>query len=217
MTGAAVGGPAGPPRRIERASAAAYDRPQPMDPGAPAAPPDRLAELRGSAKGWHGIQLAALGFIGLCGVIQTGDASDPWALQVLSAILVLVAFCLACGGIYLVGRAAWPLYGSEPERAAGDDAAAIELTSRQLTRGLLMTFLSIAALALATAASWWPKDESDAGGAATTVQVQTDDGRTACGELAGSSQPGTLRVVTDAQPVVLALDALASVTPVGGC
>ncbi|MDP1849359.1 MAG: hypothetical protein Q8K79_16330 [Solirubrobacteraceae bacterium] len=186
-----------------------------MSAGAPAAPPDRLAELRASAKGWHGIQLAALGFIGLCGVIQTGDATDPWTLQVLSAILVLAAFCLACAGIYLVGRAAWPLYRGEPGRA-GDDAAAIELVSRQLTRGLLMTFLSIAALALATAASWWPKEAADAG-AGGSVRVQTDDGRTACGELTGSPQPGTLRVETDAQPVVLSLDALASVAPVSGC
>lgn len=189
-----------------------------MSAGAPAAPPDRLAELRASAKGWHGIQLAALGFIGLCGVIQTGDATDPWALQVLSGILVLVAFCLACAGIYLVGRAAWPLYRAEPESAPArdDDAAAIELVSRQLTRGLLMTFLSVAALALATAASWWPKDAADAG-AGGSVQVQTDDGRTACGELTGSPQPGTLRVETAAQPVVLSLDALASVAPVSGC
>src|SRR5687768_12057994 len=100
-----------------------------MDPGAPAAPPDRLAELRGSAQGWHGIQLAALGFIGLCGVIQTGDASTPWGLQVLSGMLVLVAFALACAGIYLVGRAAWPLYRGEPAPTAGDDAAEIELVS----------------------------------------------------------------------------------------
>ena len=185
--------------------------------GEPAAPPDRLAELRGSAKGWHGIQLAALGFIGLCGVIQTGDAADPWALQVLSGILVLVAFGLACAGIYLVGRAAWPLYGGEPQTAAVDDEVAIAVASRQLTRGLLMTFLSVAALALATATSWWPQEEEGGDGAATTVQVQTDDGRTACGELAESTQAGTVRVVTDGQPVTLSLDAIASVAPVGGC
>ncbi|MBA3749129.1 MAG: hypothetical protein H0W96_16795 [Solirubrobacterales bacterium] len=187
-----------------------------MSAGEPAAPPDRLAELRGSAKGWHGIQLAALGFIGLCGVIQTGDSTNPWSLQVLAGILVLVAFGLACGGIYLVGRAAWPLYGGEPQIASGDDAGAIAVASRQVTRGLLMTFLSIAALALATATSWWPK-EGAGGGAASAVQVQTDDGRTACGELTASSQPGTLRIVTDGQPVVVSLDAVASVAPGGGC
>ena len=190
-----------------------------MSAGEPAAPPDRLAELRSSAKGWHGIQLAALGFIGLCGVIQTGDTADPWALQVLSGILVLVAFGLACAGIYFVGRAAWPLYGAQPQAApaAANDDVAIAVTSRQLTRGLLMTFLSVAALALATATSWWPQEEAGGGGGASTVQVQTEDGRTACGELTESAQAGTVRVVTDGQPVTLALDAIASVAPVGGC
>ncbi len=198
-----------------------------MSAGHPADPPDRLTELRSSAKGWHGIQLAALGFIGLCGVIHTGDGADPRALQVLSGILVLVAFGLACGGIYLVGRAAWPLYGGEPVVAGGrddrerrddhDDGAAIAIASRQLTRGLLLTFLSIAALALATATSWWPNDEAGGGAASDAVQVQTDDGRTACGELTAVSQPGTLRILSDGQPVIVALDTVASVQPVGGC
>jgi hypothetical protein len=189
-----------------------------MSPGEPAAPNDRLAELRASAKGWHGIQLAALGFIGLCGVIQTGDAADPWTLQVLSGILVLVAFGLACAGIVLVGRAAWPLYGGAPRATAGDDDddRAIEMTSRQLTRGLLMTFLSVAALALATATSWWPQDDA-AGGASESVRVQTEDGGAACGELAASSQPGTLRVVSDGRPVDVSLGAVSSVAPVGSC
>ena len=79
-----------------------------------------------------------------------------------------------------------------------------------------MTFLSIAALALATATSWWPKEGAD-GGATSAIQVQTDDGRTACGELTESPQPGALRLVTGGQPVVVSLDAVASVAPVGSC
>ena len=187
-----------------------------MTESAPAAP-DRLAELRASAKGWHGIQLAALGFIGLCGVIQTGDSTNPWALQVMSGILVLVAFVLACAGICLVGRAAWPLYrADDPPDAAQAGAAVVAAASRQLTRGLLMTFLSIAALALAAAASWWPK-ENDGDGAAQQVQVQTDDGRSACGTLSEAPQPGTLRVIADAHAVDVPLDAVARVAPAGGC
>ena len=162
-------------------------------------PHDRLAELRASAKGWHGIQLAALGFIGLCGVIQTGESTNPWALQVISGVLVLLAFVLACAGIYLVGRAAWPLYRGDPERDAGGEPA-VATASRQLTRGLLMTFLSIAALALATAASWWPQERGGDSGS-QEVQVHTNDNRRACGQLAGSVQPGTLRVIAGSQPV----------------
>ncbi len=151
----------------------------------------------------------------MCGVIQTGDAAEPWGLQVLAGILVLVAFVLACAGIYLVGRAAWPLYRGDPEPG---DASSVERASSQLTRGLLMTFLSVAALALATATSWWPREEEGGGGERAQVQLQTSDGRTACGELTASSQPGTVRVVTDSQPVVVGLDSLASVVPAAdGC
>ena len=47
--------------------------------------PSRIAELRGSARGWHGVQLAVLGFIGLCGVLREGAGSgEPHWLQVLS-------------------------------------------------------------------------------------------------------------------------------------
>ena len=78
-----------------------------------------------------------------------------------------------------------------------------------------MTFLSIAALALATATSWWPQ-EAAGGGGASTVQVQTDDGQTACGELAESST-GTMRVQTDAHLVTVSLDTIASIAPVSSC
>lgn len=183
----------------------------------PPAAQDRLAELRASAKGWHGIQLSALGFIGLCGVIQSGDPTDPWALQVMSGILVVVAFALACAGIVLVGRAAWPLYRGDPAAMEGGEAR-VAIVSRQVTRGLLMTFLSVAALALATAASWWPKKNGGGGAsAAGQVQVQTSDGRSACGELSDAPQQGTLRVIADAQPVDVALSSVASVAPVGSC
>ncbi len=187
-----------------------------MSVSTPAAAQDRLAELRASAKGWHGVQLAALGFIGLCGVLQSGESTGPWALQVIAGILVLVSFVLACLGIYLVGRAAWPLYRGEPEREGAGEAA-VATASHQLTRGLLMTFLSIATLAFATAASWWPQKQDGGGAGAQEVQVRTNDNRSACGELAGSPQPGALRVVVDSQPIDVALSSVASVAPVAGC
>lgn len=187
-----------------------------MSDSAPAAQ-DRLTELRASAKGWHGIQLAALGFIGLCGVIETDGSTNPWALQVMSGVLVLIALALACAGIYLVGRTAWPLYRADPRAAQGGEPAA-EAASRQLTRGLVLTFLSIAALSLATAASWWPKEAAGAGaGGAQQVRVQTRDGATACGELREAPQHGTLRLIAGSQPVDVALGSLASVVPAAGC
>lgn len=204
------------PARERRATGGRSIRAPLMSDGAPA-PQDRLTELRASAKGWHGIQLAALGFIGLCGVLQTGDSPAPRALQVMSGVLVLVAFALACAGIYCVGRAAWPLYRGEPPRAGADDEAPIATTGRLLTRGLLMTFLSMATLALATATAWWPDEGAGASGGATQVQVQTSDGRRACGKLSEAPQSGTLRVIAHGQPVDVALGSIASVAPVEDC
>jgi hypothetical protein len=183
-----------------------YDEPTP-------AADDRLAELRSSAKGWHGVQLAALGFIGLCGVINPGESSNPEALQTLSGTLILVAFIAACLGIYYVGKAAWPIYGSGPPTVG--DQSAIDRASGQLKRGLVLTFVSIALTALATSTSWWPTD--DEGGSAATVQVQASSGESICGELVESSQSGTLRVLTDAQPVEVQLTQVASVRPVDSC
>jgi hypothetical protein len=164
---------------------------------------DRLAELRGSAKGWHGVQLAALGFIGLCGVIKPGESSNPEGLQALAGTLILV------------GKAAWPIYGSQPLSAADADQAAVERASGQVRRGLALTFVSIALTALAATTSWWPNEEAAADGA--TVEVQAAGGQTVCGELAQSTRNGTLRVVTAGQPVDVPAGQVASVRPVDAC
>ena len=96
------------------------------------------------------------------------------------------------------------------------DPGAVERASAELRRDLKLTFASIALVALATTASWWPKDDEGAGGGAE-VQVQTSNGQSVCGELADSGQAGTLRIVTGSQPVEVSLAQVASVRPVGGC
>ena len=185
-----------------------------MSAEAPVTDQARLAELRGSAKGWHGVHLAALGFIGLCGVIKPGESSNPEALQALAGTLILVAFVAACMGIYYVGKAAWPIYGADPLPAIDADAATVERASGQLKRGLALTFVSIALTALAATTSWWPTEE--AGGGAT-VEVQAAGGQSVCGELAESTQNGTLRVVTDSESVDVPVGQVARVRPVGSC
>jgi len=176
---------------------------------------NRLAELRSAAQGWHGAQLAALGFIGLCGVIKPSETSNPEALQTFSGALILIAFVAGCLGVLFVGKAAWPIYGGEPAPTGDAGPGAIDRASRQLKRGLVLTFVSIALTALATSTSWWPAE--DAGGSTATVEVQATGGGSVCGELAESSQAGTLRVLTDTQPVEVQLGQVASVRPVDGC
>jgi hypothetical protein len=45
-----------------------------------------LAELGRSARGWHGVQLAVLALIGLCGVLTDSDPGDPRWLRVAAGV-----------------------------------------------------------------------------------------------------------------------------------
>ena len=169
---------------------------------------DRLAELRTSARGWHGVQLAVLGFIGLCGVL-TGDSAAPGWFEWLSMTLALTALACACLATFLVGAAAWPLYGARAP--AQDPAGELEKTSRRVTSGLALTFVAVILLALATASSWWPDDDGSG-----SVRVQTASGQTACGELT-SAQTGTLALTSGGRSVAVPLEQIAAVAPADGC
>ncbi len=170
--------------------------------------PDALGQLRSSARGWHGVQLATIGFIGLCGVLQGGRPDNPVWLQILAGILAIAALLLACLGTFLVARVAWPLYGA---RAVAD----LEREGARIRKGLVLTFAAVALLALGTASGWWPQDEGDAAGDAL-VAVQATNGERFCGTL-GEAGPGRLGVSVDGSPVVVSLGNVAAVAPVDRC
>ena len=174
----------------------------------------RLAQLRASARGWHGVQLAVIGFIGLCGVLQGTRPDNPMWLQVLAGILALAALVLACVATFLVARVAWPLYGAR-EAAAAEEAAELARDGRRLRRGLVLTFTAVALLALGTASGWWPQPEGEESGEAL-VSVRATSGERLCGSL-GEAGPGTLTVTVDGSPVVVSLGDVAALAPVESC
>jgi hypothetical protein len=165
--------------------------------------------LRGSARGWHGVQLAVIGFIGFCGVVNDARPENPEWLQQLAGILAIAALVAACAGTFQVARVAWPLYG-------GRAHVSIEQDGRRLRQGLALTFLALAMLATGTASSWWPQDGGGGDGGAPRVSVEGANGQTVCGELA-EADTGTLRVIVDGGPVDVALQNVAAVRPVSGC
>ena len=174
--------------------------------------PGRLAALRASARGWHSVQLAVIGFIGLCGVLQGGRPDNPMWLQVLAGVLALAALAIACVATVLVALVAWPLYGGR-ERKVTDEAVELERDGRRLKRGLALTFAALALLALGTASGWWPQDT---GGGGEQVAVQATNGDAWCGALADAG-PGRLSVSVDGSPVVVALQDVAAIGPVDSC
>jgi hypothetical protein len=173
---------------------------------------DQLADLRTSARGWHGVQLAVLGFIGLCGVLQGNSGTDdPRWLQVLSGSLVLAALVLACIATALVALAAWPVYGARAPTHS--NAAEIARTSGRLRAGIAITFVSVAVTALAASSAWWPSDQADA---APQVEVSTRSGVVLCGDLVspGSAAVG---IATSSRAFQVDNDSLLRVRPVDGC
>lgn len=179
------------------------------------AEPSRSEQLRGSARGWHGGQLAVIGFIGFCGVLQHGRPDQPTWLQVWAGVLAIAALVLACVATFLVGRVAWPLYSGKPRGAVSDEAAELARDGRRLRTGLVLTFAALAALALGSATGWWPQEESGDGGDAL-VQVQATSGERWCGSL-GQAGPGSLSVVAGGSPVIVPLQDVLVVRSVETC
>jgi hypothetical protein len=169
-----------------------------------------------SAKGWHSLQMAVLGFIGICGMLREG--TGPSWLQWLAAGLVLLGLLLAAVAIFLVGRVAYPFYGGpmamgtrQQVQAAGD----------RLRRGIRMTFVSVATVAVATVSGWWPStatsdaaDEATSG--ATSMEVRDSEGGRQCGQMVDSTD-GTVRLTTSDGTVLVRLDQVASIRPVSAC
>jgi hypothetical protein len=177
--------------------------------------PSRLAELRSSAQGWHGVQLAVLGFIGLCGVLKPEAESAPGWLQALAGIAVVAALAIACLATFLIARVAWPLYRGSNAQAG----TPVELAraGHQLTRGLVLTFVAVGLVALASAVSWWPKPSgTGTGTGGGQVEVQTADGQSFCGRLA-ESRPGVVRIETGDSPVAVAIQNLTVMRSVDSC
>ncbi len=176
----------------------------------------RLVELRASAKGWHGVQLAVLGFIGLCGVLQgaAGQKGPHW-LQVLAGLLVLLALALACIATALVATAAWPVHELEDGVAAGLSADnLLHRTAGRLRLGIMITFLAVVVLAVGATSSWWPEDTASSGGA-SLVEVTTNQGA-ACGTLQ-DGDPGTVTISSGGQRVVVPAASVVRLRPVAAC
>lgn len=159
--------------------------------------------LRTSARGWHGVQLAVLGFIGLCGALHdAAGAPGPEWVHRLAAVLVLVALALACVATALVAGEAWPV------RSAAD--AGPRHPVGHLRLGIALTFVAVGLAALATSSSWWP-----AGDATGLVNVSTDQG-TFCGQLLDSAE-GAVVLDVSGQRVAVPLGRVSGLVPTSAC
>lgn len=172
---------------------------------------DPLSRLAASARGWHSIQMAVLGFIGLCGVLRTGDGSGPGWLQWLAAFLAGGALLVAVLAIAMVGRVAYPFYGGTA--VAGQDPAHLTRLGGQLRSGIRGTFVAVVLIVVAALSGWWPTSEA---GGTGSVQVRDASGRTWCGSLT-NAPAGSVGLQTADGAVAIRTDAIVTVSPVAGC
>jgi len=184
---------------------------EPSEAGAarPAAPADRLEGLSASARGWHTIQMAVLGFIGICGILRTTSSPAPRGVQVLAAALAVAALVVACAAIFTVGRVAYPV--SDAPDGAGT-APAAERAAARLRTGIWLTIVALILAVVAALSGWWPT----AGPAAAAVAVTSTSGQAWCGPLV-SGPAGAISVSTANGPVAVSVQAIAQVRPVAQC
>ena len=173
-----------------------------------AAPGDRLKELSASARGWHTIQMAVLGFIGICGVLRTADSPAPRAVQWLAAALAVAALAAASLAIFNVGRVAYPVSdapdGASPLPTAGRAAS-------RLRAGIRLTVVAVILAVIAALSGWWPSSSSTA-----AVAVTGANGQAWCGPLV-SGPAGAISVRTGNGVVTVPAQGIAQVRPVDQC
>jgi hypothetical protein len=175
----------------------------------PAAPADRLEGLSASARGWHTIQMAVLGFIGICGVLRTTSSPAPRGVQVVAAALAVAALVVACAAIFTVGRVAYPV--SDAGEGAGPRPAT-ERAAARLRAGIRLTIVALILAVVAALSGWWPA----AAPAAAAVAVTGTTGQAWCGPIVGGPA-GAISVGTASRVVIVPVQIIARVRPVAQC
>jgi hypothetical protein len=174
-----------------------------------AAPADRLDKLSASARGWHTIQMAVLGFIGICGVLRTASSTAPRAVQWLAAALAVAALAAACVAVFTVGRVAYPVSDATDGASAVPAAGA----AARLRAGIRLTIAALILAVIAALSGWWPAASASATAA---VAVTATSGQAWCGPLV-SGPAGAVSVRTANGVITVPAQAIAQVRSVAQC
>jgi len=182
---------------------------QPSDAGARQPSVARQEDLSAAARGWHTIQMAVLGFIGICGVLRTtGSSPAPPAVEWLAAALAVAALVVACLAVFTVGRVAYPVTAATGDAGASPDAAG---GAARLRAGIRLTVVALILAVLAGLSGWWPP-----AAAATATAITGTTGQAWCGQLV-DGPAGAISVRTANGVIAVPAQAVAQVRPVAAC
>ena len=165
--------------------------------------------LNESAMEWQKIQLAVLGFTGVCGLLQNrGTNGMPLWLQTFGLISAAVGFLLAVAAVFLV----WTI---------ADRADVLRLSGirgrRRLKVGIGMSLSGLTFVVLAALCSWWPHREapSDTEGN-DVVFVVTASFDSICGRVT-DSRKGFVTLENNARRTQVPLNRVAALRLVQHC
>jgi hypothetical protein len=183
------------------------------DSQGPAEPGVELERLSASARGWHTIQMAVLGFIGICGVLRTPSGSTPSVVQWLAAIVAVIALAVACLAIFTVGRVAYPV-NLATDNSSG--AHQIAQAAGRLRTGIRLTVLALILIVIAALSGWWPKTTGNTTSGTTTIALSDATGQTWCGPVVNGPD-GTISIRTVQGVVAVPTQTVARLRPVTSC
>ena len=170
----------------------------------------RMDKLSETARGWHTVQMAVLGFVGICGILHTADGTVPHGIQLIAAVLAGGAFVLGLVGILTVGRVAYPLDSAHTE-------ADLVRRVAQLRGGIRTTVVALALVVVAALSGWWPHStDSAAATASVSVSVSDANGRTWCGTLVPGPD-SAVSLQTAHGVVAVPSDSIATIASVSTC
>lgn len=110
--------------------------------------PEFGLHVKAVAREWSKLQLGALAFTGLCGVLMGDNGSSrPAWLQDISGLSAVVGLLLALLGVALVGNVAFPL-ALAPRNPL--------VAALRLQAGISLTFVAVAFTGLSALSMWWP-------------------------------------------------------------
>ncbi len=155
------------------------------------------------------LQLAAIGFAGLCGVLSGGGfestASPRW-LQEVGVVTAFGGLAMAVAAVLLVATVAHPVV-----RQPRASSAAIS----RLVMGITLTFIAVVLTAVAALTWWWPQPPSETP-TAPKIEVTTSQGGSVCG-VPVPGRSGTVNLDASGEQVVIPLRRLLTLDVVEVC
>ncbi|MGY4653076.1 hypothetical protein [Mycobacterium sp. URHB0021] len=164
--------------------------------------------LQKSAREWQRVQVAVLGFVGLCGMLRGDSGEDhPLWLQKSGGLAAVAALVTAILAVTFIATIAQPF---------GTRSISLETAHRRLRIGIGITFVALGLTVISALSMWWPHEGNKLAGSSGEYLVVITNSGSNCGTLAGSA-PGLLELEVAGKLLTLPLSRVVAIQSVTTC